>query len=80
MKHPIAIIRKERGLTQASLARLLKVSTATVASFEVGIRRPGDNYVDQMSKFFGLTSKTLNTKITKWENEQDKMLLAGVSK
>ena len=55
MKNKIAILRKERGLTQQALAEQLKVSRQTVISLENGRYNPSIMLAYKISKYFGMT-------------------------
>lgn len=46
---------------QAKLARILKVSTATVALWTTGKRHPSKGYVEQMAQLFQISVQTLRT-------------------
>ena len=48
-------LRKERHMTQATLANALGVAKGTVAMWEMGKRRPGFENLEQMSVIFDRT-------------------------
>lgn len=48
-------LRKEKGLTQAQLAERLNLSQATVASWEVGKRRPDIEFMPTLAEFYGVS-------------------------
>lgn len=53
MKNKIAILRKERGLTQQALAEKLKVSRQTVISLENGRYNPSIRLAYDIAQVFG---------------------------
>ncbi|MBR5329763.1 MAG: helix-turn-helix transcriptional regulator [Firmicutes bacterium] len=53
MKNKIAILRKERGLTQQALAEQLKVSRQTVISLENGRYNPSIRLSYDIAQVFG---------------------------
>lgn len=53
MKNKIAILRKERGLTQQALAEMLSVSRQTVISLENGRYNPSIRLAYDIAKIFG---------------------------
>lgn len=55
MKNKIEAIRKERGIRQDELAKLLGVSRQTISSLETGRYNPSITLAYQVSKFFGMT-------------------------
>lgn len=52
MKNKIAILRKERGLTQQALAEMLSVSRQTVISLENGRYNPSIRLAYDIAKIF----------------------------
>lgn len=52
-------LRKQRGLTQEELAQNLHVSRSAIAKWENGLGIPGDNYIDEIAAFFGITRDEL---------------------
>lgn len=57
-KH-VSVLRKEQGLTQAELARLLKVSQQTVFAYELGDRRISVLMLVQLAEIFGISIEAL---------------------
>ena len=55
MKNRIEAIRKERGIRQDELAKLLGVSRQTISSLETGRYNPSIILAYQIAKFFGMT-------------------------
>ena len=55
MKNKIEAIRKERGIRQDELAKLLGVSRQTISSLETGRYNPSITLAYQVAKFFGMT-------------------------
>lgn len=51
--------RKEKGLTQEELAEKIHVSRSAVAKWENGLGLPSSELLDEMAKFFGITSNEL---------------------
>jgi transcriptional regulator with XRE-family HTH domain len=45
-------LRKERGLTQAELAKVLKVSARTIGFYETGERDPDTDTLKKLADFF----------------------------
>ena len=52
MKNRIALLRKERGLTQQALAEMLKVSRQTVISLENGRYNPSIRLAYDIARVF----------------------------
>jgi transcriptional regulator with XRE-family HTH domain len=50
----IKALRREKDMTQADLAEKLKVSRASIANWETGIRSPDFNSIRIMSQLFGV--------------------------
>ncbi|MGF7184739.1 transcriptional regulator with XRE-family HTH domain [Desulfitispora alkaliphila] len=48
----VKIIRKEVGLTQKEFAQILKISSGTVAMWEMGKRKPSLKTLEGLSKIF----------------------------
>jgi transcriptional regulator with XRE-family HTH domain len=55
----VSILRKEQGLTQAELARLLGVSQQTVFAYELGDRRISLFTLVKLAKIFGVPVEAL---------------------
>ena len=55
MNNKIEAIRKERGIRQDELAKLLGVSRQTISSLETGRYNPSIILAYQIAKFFGMT-------------------------
>lgn len=55
----IAKLRKERKLTQLQLAKILGVSTSTVAMWETGQRKPNYHYIAQLCQCLGVSFEEL---------------------
>lgn len=55
MKNKIEAIRKERGIRQEELARMLGVSRQTVSSLETGRYNPSIFLAYKVAKLFGMT-------------------------
>lgn len=51
----LAKLRKDRGLTQTRLAKLLGVSTSTVAMWETGQRKPDYHTIARLCEFFAVS-------------------------
>lgn len=49
----LAVLRKNKGLTQMQLAKLIGVSTSTVAMWETGQRKPDYHTIVRLCEFFG---------------------------
>jgi repressor LexA len=50
----LALLRKKKGLTQMQLAKLIGVSTSTVAMWETGQRKPDRHTVIKLRDFFAV--------------------------
>jgi transcriptional regulator with XRE-family HTH domain len=55
----VSQLRKEQGLTQAELARLLGVSQQTVFAYELGDRRVSVLILVKLTKIFGVSTEEL---------------------
>lgn len=55
----ISTLRKEQGLTQAELSRLLGVSQQTVFAYELGDRRMSVLILVKLAKIFGVSIEEL---------------------
>jgi transcriptional regulator with XRE-family HTH domain len=55
----VSKLRKEQGLTQAELARLLEVSQQTVFAYELGDRRVSVLMLIKLAKIFGVPVEAL---------------------
>lgn len=57
MKFPDILkkLRKERGLTQSDLAKILKVSNSTIGMYEQGRRVPDTNTILDLSNIFNVS-------------------------
>ena len=51
----LALLRKKKGLTQMQLAKLIGVSTSTVAMWETGQRKPDRHTVIKLHSFINYT-------------------------
>ena len=51
----IALLRKERGLSQKSVAASLGVSQALLSHYEKGIRECGLDFVVRIADFYGVS-------------------------
>jgi len=55
MKNRIEEIRKERGIRQEELAKIMGVSRQTISSLETGKYNPSIALAYKISKYFGMT-------------------------
>jgi transcriptional regulator with XRE-family HTH domain len=55
----VSKLRKERGLTQAELARILGLSQQTVFAYELGDRRVSVLMLVKLAKIFGVPAEEL---------------------
>ena len=55
MKNKIEAIRKERGIRQEELAKMLGVSRQTISSLETGRYNPSIFLAYKVAKLFGMT-------------------------
>ena len=55
MQNRIEAIRKERGIRQEELAKLLGVSRQTISSLETGRYNPSIFLAYKIARFFGMT-------------------------
>lgn len=68
MKNKIALLRKERGLTQQALAEKLKVSRQTVISLENGRYNPSIRLAYDIARIFDCIIE----EVFLFEEEEDK--------
>ncbi|GFE85156.1 helix-turn-helix transcriptional regulator [Steroidobacter agaridevorans] len=68
----IALLRKTRGMTQAELARALKVSQQAVFAYELGDRRVSVLILTKLTKIFGVSMEELAevTPPKRWHNQR----------
>lgn len=57
----IAALRRESKMSQAELARQLKISPSTVGMYEQGRREPSADLLVEIAKLFGVTTDYLLT-------------------
>ena len=57
MQNRIEAIRKERGIRQEELAKMLGVSRQTISSLETGRYNPSIFLAYKVAKLFGMTSE-----------------------
>ena len=57
----IALLRTEKGLSQAELGRQLGVSASAIGMYEQGRREPSLDLVVQLARTFGVTTDYLLT-------------------
>ncbi len=69
MKNKIALLRKERGLTQQALAEKLKVSRQTVISLENGRYNPSIRLAYDIARVFDCIIE----EVFLFEEEEDKV-------
>jgi transcriptional regulator with XRE-family HTH domain len=50
----IKLLRKEKGLTQAELAKAIGVEQGAVSKWEIGRAKPEPQHVERLSKFFSV--------------------------
>lgn len=55
----LALLRKKKGLTQMQLAKLIGVSTSTVAMWETGQRKPDYHTIVRLCDFFAVEFEEL---------------------
>lgn len=58
-KHPIAVARKERGLSQEALGRLIGVSRDAVKHWEGGSRFPSEKCLNALRATLGFSEDDL---------------------
>lgn len=78
----IAILRKERGLSQSELAQLLKISPSAVGMYEQGRREPAAQLLVEMAEIFGVSTDYLLTGQVSTSAEADalqQMLLSRIA-
>lgn len=56
----LVVLRKQKGLTQVQLAKLLGVSTSTVAMWETGQRKPDFHTIVRLCDFFAVDFEQLS--------------------
>ena len=52
-------LRKERGLTQSDLAKILNISVSAYGNYELGQRTPTPDSLLKLAKFFNVTTDYL---------------------
>ena len=52
-------LRKEKGITQGELAKILGVSRSTIGNYEQGIREPDFEMLEKISDYFNVSMSTL---------------------
>ena len=78
----IAILRKERGLSQSDLAQLLKISPSAVGMYEQGRREPSAQLLVDMAQIFGVSTDYLLTGQARTQEESEtleQLLLSRIS-
>ncbi|MFX4303441.1 helix-turn-helix domain-containing protein [Alicyclobacillus tolerans] len=65
----IAQLRKERGMTQAQLAKLAGVSTSAIAMYETNRRQPDEQILQQLSSALQVSPEELNNSKTNNQTE-----------
>ena len=58
-KERLKELRKEKQLSQADLAKELQVSQRSISSWETGFRQPDFETLEQLAKYFGVTTDYL---------------------
>lgn len=58
-KHPVAAARKERGLSQEALGRLIGVTRDAVKHWEDGTRYPSEKCLNALRETLGLSEDEL---------------------
>lgn len=66
----IAVLRRSAGLSQAELARRLKVSPSAVGMYEQGRREPAADILVALAEIFGVSTDYLLTGKVHSETEQ----------
>ena len=66
----IAALRRQAGMSQAELARLLGVSPSAVGMYEQGRREPSSDVLVQLGKIFGVSVDYLLTGTPSPQEEQ----------
>ena len=61
MGQRIAVLRRDSGLSQAELARQLKISPSAVGMYEQGRREPAGETLVAMARLFGVSTDYLLT-------------------
>ena len=73
----IAVLRRQRGMSQAELAAALRISSSAVGMYEQGRREPSAQMLVTMAEFFGVTTDYLLTGkcLTQQERQAARQLL-----
>lgn len=58
-KERLKELRKEKQLSQAQLAKELQVSQRSISSWETGFRQPDFETLEQLAKYFNVTTDYL---------------------
>ena len=55
----LAELRKDRGLKQKELAKIMHVSTSTISNYEIGAHYPDIEKLMELADYFGVTTDYL---------------------
>lgn len=55
----IKILRNEKGLSQRELAKMLNLSSSTIAMYETGKRKPDSETLEKIAQFFNVSTDYL---------------------
>lgn len=55
----LKLLREKNDLTQASLAKILKISPSTIAMYERGERKPDPDMIIKISNYFNISTDYL---------------------
>lgn len=59
MGQRIALLRKERNMSQSETAKKLNISTSTLSMYETGNREPNNELLSKLADFFGVSTDYL---------------------
>lgn len=76
MGHRIAVLRRDAGMSQAQLARMLKVSPSAIGMYEQGRREPSADTLVAMAQIFSVSVDFLIT--GQCREEQDRTQFSQV--
>ena len=76
----IAQLREHRGLSQASLAKDLHISQASLAMYETNKRKPNVEMLDIIADYFNVSTDCLLGREEKKKDEIDSILDTAITK
>lgn len=78
-RHPVAIARRAKKLTQLELATICGWPPGTQGHYEVGYIFPGPDRLGKMCEVLGLEPEKLRRDIQRWMKLRDKQIREAVA-